>query len=106
MFTHTAQSNEFRIALAAVVVAGAAIYRAIIYGLKRNLSFVATIGADNREQFTRFVSLLLANGAAATATHGFVLEALFGIKFLFRSGEQEFLSTILADESFVFKSHV
>ena len=85
----------------------ATINGAVVSGLEGNFGFLAAVRADDLEHLTRLVAVTsaLAFVTAVAATRGLVLEALFGIKFLFARAEDEFFSAVLAHECFVFKSH-
>ena len=86
----------------------AAINRAIIFRLERNLCLAAAVSADHREHLALFalsaVTVAATLVAAITATGRLVLEALLRVKFLLACAEDELLATVLARQRFVFKS--
>jgi hypothetical protein len=82
----------------------AAIDRTIIPGLERNLAGSAAVCADcivHLTLTTAVAGVLLACVTACLAALGFVLETAFRIKFLFTGSENEFLTAVSANESFV-----
>ena len=82
----------------------AAIYRAILTGLERNLAVVSAACTNciiHLALCLAFASLCLALVAASLATEGLVLKSLLGIKFLLSGSKSEFLSAIFADQCFV-----
>ena len=87
----------------------AAINRAIIFRLERNLCLAAAVSADHREHLALFalsaVTVAATLVAAITATGRLVLEALLRVKFLLACAKDELLATVLARQRFVFKSH-
>jgi hypothetical protein len=83
--------------------------------LERNLAGVAALGAGSIKHLTRtaLATLGLAVLTASLASLGLVGKALLGVKFLLTCSKGEFLSAILADQSFVavhckpsFSSHI
>ena len=84
-----------------------AVNGAIILRLKGDFGFLAAVRADDGKHLALFaaVAVALTFVAAVAATHGLVLEALFGVEFLFACAEDEFFSAVFAHEGFVFKSH-
>ena len=83
----------------------AAIHGTISAGLKRNLSLTSAAVTDDSEHLagsTAVAVLSLAGVTAGLAPAGFVLETLFGVEFLFAGGENKFVATITAGQSFVF----
>ena len=85
----------------------AAVDGAIVFGLERNLGFLAAFRADDGKHLAGLsaVAIAFAFVAAVSATYGLILEAALLIKFLFARAEDEFFSAVLAHECFVFKSH-
>lgn len=86
----------------------AAIYRAVIAGLKRNLAGLSAICTNCIVHLTRTavaarITVILAFVAAGLTALGLVCEAFFSIKLLLAGGKSEFLSAILADEGLVIK---
>jgi hypothetical protein len=82
----------------------AAVYRAILTGLERNLARISAACANCIIHLTlglTLASLCLTLVAASFATKGLVLKTLLGIKFLLSGSKSEFLSTIFADQCFV-----
>ena len=82
----------------------AAVHGLIATGLEGNLGGAAATIADHFEHLafaTVVVAIGTTSGAASGAAAGFVLEALFGVESLFRSGEGEFLTAFTASQSLV-----
>jgi len=83
----------------------AAVHRPVVPGLKGHLASLAAFGTDSIKQLTGAAggsaAGLLTGHTAGTAALRLVLKTLFGIKFLFAGGENEFLTAVLADECFV-----
>jgi hypothetical protein len=74
----------------------AAIYRSVVAGLERNLSFLAAVSANGGEHFSLFLVYVLSLVTAYLASLGLVLEALFCVEFLFAGGEHEIIAAFLA----------
>ena len=89
------------------VEAFAAINGAFVSWLERYFSFLAAFRAGDLEHLARFAAFAGAFTFVTTiaAARRLILEAFFGIKFLFARAEDEFFSAVLAHECFVFKSH-
>ena len=85
----------------------AAINRAFVLGFERHFRFFAAFRARYGKHLAVLSAVAIASAfvAAVAATHGFVLESAFVVKFLFARAEDEFFSAVLAHECFVFKSH-
>ena len=85
----------------------AAEYGAIASGLEGHLSGLAAAITNHVVHRTIGTAggaiLLTAGGAARGATAGLILEALVGVELLLRSGENEFLAALTANQSLVFK---
>ena len=82
----------------------AAVYRAILTRLKRNLTRISAACANciiHLALGSTLASLCLTLVAASFATKGLVLKTLLGIKFLLSGSKSEFLSAIFADQCFV-----
>ena len=81
----------------------AAINRTFVFRLERYFGFFAAFRANYRKHLTRFAAFASAFTfvAAIAATCRLILEAFFGIKFLFARAEDEFFSAVLAHECFV-----
>jgi hypothetical protein len=89
----------------------AAIYRPVIFGLKRDLRFLSTRCASRRVHFSVCRSTVICPSAAIAVFTGypaifaasrFVGKALFCIKILFASGEYKAASAVFANECLVF----
>ena len=83
----------------------AAVHGTIFLGLKGHLSGFATLGADRVVHHARGAGSGTARFprlTASLAAGGFVFEALLRVEFLFTGGENEFLSTIFANQRLVF----
>ena len=85
----------------------AAVNRTLISRLERNFGFLAAVGADDGEHLAVLAAITVAAAlvAAVAAARGLVLEAFFGVKFLFARAEDEFFTAVLAYECLVFESH-
>ncbi len=79
----------------------ATIYRAIVFGQERYLSFLTTFGANHIVHFTPGIACALVVLAACFATQRLILKAFFLIEFLLACGEHKFLSTVLANKRLV-----
>ena len=82
----------------------AAVHGLVATGLEGNLGGAAATIADHFEHLafaTVVVAIGTTSGAASGAAAGFVLEALFGVEFLFTSREHEFVTTVTAYQRFV-----
>ena len=79
----------------------AAIDGAIAARLKGNLAGLAAGCADGVKHLTALSTSLLTSLTAGSAALRLILEALFGVKFLFAGRENEFLTAVFADECFV-----
>lgn len=78
----------------------AAVYRAILTGLERNLARISAACANciiHLALEPAFASLGFTLVTASLATKGLVLKTLLGIKFLLSGSKSEFLSAIFAD---------
>ena len=83
----------------------AAVHRTISAGLERNLGFASAAVADYGVHLpgSAAVAVLgLAGVAAGFAPAGLILEALFGVEFLFAGRENKFVSAVTAGQSLVF----
>ena len=83
----------------------AAVYGTISAGLERNLGLASAAITDHSEHLpgSAAVAVLSFTGVTAgLAPTGFILEALFGVEFLFAGRENKFVATITAGQSFVF----
>jgi heme/copper-type cytochrome/quinol oxidase subunit 3 len=96
----------------ALLEAIAAINRTVATRGERNFSGATALGANSRVHLALAalsltsaakVAALLARGTASRATAWLVLEAFFGIKFLFAGGEIEVYAAISTFKGFVFK---
>lgn len=81
----------------------AAIHGPIFTRQEGNLSRGAAVGADRIVHFPG--SAIVASGlvglTALTAAGGLILEALFGVEFLFAGSEHKFLATVTAHQRLV-----
>ena len=84
-----------------------AVNGAVVLRLKGHFGFLAAVRANDGKHLPLFAAFAVAFTfvAAVAATHGFILEALFGVEFLLARAEDEFFSAVFAHEGFVFKSH-
>ena len=102
---HFVSTASFRLWNLPSAEAIAAVNRTVVPGLEGNLASLAAFGADSIKQLTSTAgsstASLLAGHTAGTAALRLVLKTLFGVKFLFAGGENEFLTAVLADECFV-----
>lgn len=89
----------------------AAIDRAVVARLERNLAVFSACGADSVKHLTvrttsAAVRVVLACITAGLATLGLVIETLFCVELLLSGGECELLSTVLAYDSFVLEHEI
>ena len=83
----------------------AAVDGTIFLRLEGNLGRTAALSTDRVIHHTRSAgsrAIRLAGLTAGLTAGGLVLEALFGVEFLFPGGEHEFLATVFAYQRFVF----
>jgi hypothetical protein len=80
----------------------AAIDRAVVAGLERNLAGFSALGADGFKHFSLSSTRVGFTGVTAgLATLRFIGESFFGIELLFVGRKDEFCSAFLACECFV-----
>ena len=84
----------------------AAIYRAIVPGLERNLTGLSAGRTDCIVHFTLLSAAVFPSCPAGRTSFGFIGESLFFIKVLFACGECEFLTAVCAYERFILMSHI
>jgi len=80
----------------------AAINRPVGFRLERDLSLVATVGADCREVLPGAARCGFSVVATCLAALGFVLETALGIKLLLAAGEHELGAAFFTYQCFVF----
>ena len=90
--------------LASIAETIAAIDRAVVAGLEGDFAGLAAFGTDGVIHLTLAAAtagVLLAGVTAGLAALGLILEPTLSVEFLFAGGENEFLTAVFADESFV-----
>ena len=83
----------------------AAVHGTISAGLERNLGLTSAAITDHSEHLPGSASVAVLGFAGVTAGFaptGFILEALFGVEFLFAGRKNEFVATVTAGQCFVF----
>ena len=80
----------------------AAVYGTVVAGLEGKHSFAAAIVADSYKGLALTAGTGLSLVTAGLAALGLVLKAFAGIELLLAGSENEFLTTVFANESFVF----
>jgi len=83
--------------------ASTAVDRSVVRRLENNLRNAAALSTRGLEVFTRSSSCVLLCITASLAALGLVLEALFLVESLLACSEHEFVSALLANQSFVDK---
>jgi len=81
----------------------AAIDRTVLTGLEGDFGLAAALGAGGDELLALRAALGFAQVTAVLAALGLIYESLAGVELLLAGGENEFLATVFADESFVFE---
>ena len=90
-----------------LVEAVTAVNRTVILRLEGHLGLLAAVSAGDLEHLALLTAITAATAlvTAVTATCWFILESLLSVEFLLTCSEREFLPTLFAYQSLVFKSH-
>ena len=78
-------------------VALAAVNRAVVFRLKRNLACGAAVGAYSVVHHAGCLDCRFFGRSAFLASYRFVLKAFFGIKFLLTGSKNKFFAAVFAN---------